>query len=222
MAIVKLQSRRSFRNAPSLGKWDIYSAAYFDTATAVPNSTVRDLVTRLFLGQSAGVQNTMGRTNVIVTGANASTVRAWEWTAGALVSLGQWTQSVTANDAAGGALRVNMPPQCSIAVGYRTEVNIPRQRGRSRWWLGPVVLDTANSTDPEALLRLNATGLDQVADNATDCLTALAAQGWNLVVKSGPLLTATFAPAFELYVDDVIDVVRSRRAWQVAQERRLL
>jgi hypothetical protein len=219
MTIIRVQSARQFRDAPSLGKWDIYSSAYFETTDTAPGAAVRGLITRLFLGHDRDEATLVLRTNAIQTGVTASTITAWRWVSGALVNAGSWSQEVYASDAGGGDQNRYLPSQCSIAVGYRADVEGPRQRGRSRFWLGPVVSNSTYVINTPGGARLSSSGCNLIASNALDCLEALQAQGWTLVVKSGPLTEATFSSAIELYVDDVIDVMRSRRTWQINQAR---
>jgi hypothetical protein len=61
--------------------------------------------------------------------------------------------------------------------------------------------------------------VDAIAANAVSCITALESVGWQLMVKSKVSGVTTFWDAEELYVDDVIDIQRSRRAWQTYQRR---
>jgi len=116
----------------------------------------------------------------------------------------------------------SFPGQLGVAVGYRADLGsgVPRQRGRSRWRVGPLVMNAAYVTGGGETggVRLSPSGCDQVVANAVSCLNALATEGWQLMVKSGST-NYTFSPAVEMYVDDVFDVQRSRRPWSNYQER---
>jgi hypothetical protein len=215
VAFVKIQFVRSFVNPPALGKWDVYSAAYFATATVVPTLAVRTMVQRMFLGLPVSGGDVIGRTNLLAPGATTARFTAWEWSGGALVNVGNWSDPLLSNNATADPANIALPSQCCIAIGYRADVTGARQRGRSRWWNGPLFMRTDQMFN-DGGAKLNSGIVDQYAENARDTIGELATLGWVLQVKSNPLLTAEFNPAVELYVDQVFDVMRTRRGWMAA------
>jgi hypothetical protein len=113
-----------------------------------------------------------------------------------------------------------LPSQAAICVGYRAPAGPVIQRGRSRLYFGPLNLPSFFLQESAAGgTRLNEAYLPVITDAFKSCVAALAASDWTLVVRSGTGAAITSAPATELYVDDVLDVMRSRRTWQLHQHR---
>jgi len=112
-----------------------------------------------------------------------------------------------------------MPSQMAVAVGYRApQVGNPQQ-GRSRFWIGPLQLTGANILGAGLAYRMTTTMVDLIVSNVLSTVAALATNGWVLQVRSGTGSGTTFADANEIYVDDVFDVQRSRRAHTLYQKR---
>jgi hypothetical protein len=219
MPIVKVQFERTIIDSGGVrGKWDVYSSAYFDAPANSPGLAIRTLIQRMFLGLPRSSGSTVGRTNLLIPGATGARLTSWEYVAPLLVNTGEFTDALLSNNATASSANLGMPTQCCIAIGYKTVDQVPRQRGRSRWWNGPLYLRT-DQVMQSGGMRLLGSIVNLYAFNASDCIDALADLGWVLQVKTGPLASATFDDAVELYVDDVIDVMRSRRGWQQHQER---
>jgi len=222
MPYVRVQFERSLAGAPPLGKWDIYSTAWFDAPDVDPSPTVRALFQRLFLGLPVTGGNVNLRGNQLIQGAGGARIKVWEYVVGTLVLRNSYSDSLLSNNATVNSANIALPTQACMAIGYRTEVNVPRQRGRTRFFIGPIYTRTDKINWENGGLRFNSAVIDQQAQYAADVVGALTALGWVLTVKSLPLAFADFNPAYELYVDDVVDIQRSRRTWQAHQERILL
>lgn len=218
MAIVRVQQRLHLANAPAFGKWNVYSSAYFQTSTVVPSSTVKDLLQRFFWGgaytgtSSSFVWHTMAP---FVSSTNSGLLTTWEWSGTALVKLDDYPITPI-NWGTGG---VRMPSQACVAIGYRAPQTGNPQKGRSRFWVGPLELTGANITSSGLGYRMTPTMVDLIVSNMVGTIGALTTAGWQLMVKSGSGGGTTFAAANEVYVDDVFDVQRSRRAHTVYQAR---
>jgi hypothetical protein len=218
MAIVRVEFRRTLRNADTVGKWDMYSSAYFEGPGSIPGLLVRNHIRDLFLGSGSGGYSLYNRTNAIVTGTNAGQIKCWEYTGGLLVQsfIGPCDIPVSDQNSSGD---LSLPTQLSIAVGYRSDVPGPRQRGRSRWWAGPICCQYTALSEGPGGGRFIPAMVDAYANNASQKIATLSGLGWVLQVKTAAILGFTFSPAVELYVDDVPDVLRSRRTWQTYQKR---
>jgi hypothetical protein len=187
----------------------MYSGAWFDTTSTTPSSTVLRELVALFHGLSVPLG---GNSNLIATdpftlGASG-VLKVWQGPA-PIVHLGDYTATIPAV-----ASVVQLPSQVSIAVGYRTPTTGPRQRGRSRFFLGGLGLRFTPVYGPGGA-RIPSAVVDQLTTAMHDRIAALAALGWTLVVNGA----GGFAPATEVYIDDVFDVQRGRRTWSTHQSR---
>jgi hypothetical protein len=217
MAIVRVQLKRRLSGSPSIGKWDVYSNWWFSTADPVLSSTEQGHLVDLACGKAPGSGGPFTRHDVFDSAAGASVLSTWEWTGSALTHLADYTPSIVRSTP---SIVAVWPQQCSVAVGYRSDVSGPRQRGRSRWWIGPLYIVSPYAQNTVAGgPRLTTAGVDFLANNTAATLAALEALGWTLQVKTGQGLAQEFHPAVELYVDDVPDVMRTRRPWQTYQKR---
>lgn len=143
----------------------------------------------------------------------------WEWTGGALVSRYS-AMHTTSRSAPSGTPYRYFPRQLSVAVGYRADLGggVPRQRGRSRFFLGPLTVGgLLTGDDTNGGWRLSNAAVDLVVERAKWRIDQLAANDYTLGVFTKG--TGTVSPAVELYVDDVFDVQRSRRPWPLYQKR---
>lgn len=223
MAIYRIQCQFDIAGAPGIGKWQVYRGGYFSSAdTNGPSSDVRNQLRNMFLGlnSSAAFSSCVASTLVYRQGASAMSIKAWRYEAGQWVGVGTWPMSMFEVQPSGGVLH-RLPMQCAIAVGYRADLGsgVPRQRGRSRFFLGPLALGnflTTGGNDASGLARLSSTGVDALVGNAVSTYNALAGLGWTLGVMVGG---SSWEPVSEFYVDDVIDVQRGRRTWQTYQKR---
>ena len=218
MAYVKVEFKRTFLGAPSVGKWDIYSSVYFDAPAGTPSLGVRNVMQRMFLLLPNTGTGAYCYTNQLQRGSGSTQLRLWTWTAGTLVARSSHSDNLVVND--GDLADVQMlPSQCCTAMGYRADVEGPRQRGYSRFWAGPLTIANGGLSEGDGGLRFTSAAVGFMQAYFRQCLDALETADWYLVVKSGPLATATFSPVVELLSDDVIDTMRSRRSWQNYQER---
>lgn len=223
MPIYRIQCTFDIAGAPGIGKWQVYRGGYFSSAdTDGPSSAVRNQIRNLFLGLDSGAaySSCVASTLVYRQGASAMSIKAWKYEGGAWVGAGTWPMSMFEVQPSSGVTS-RLPMQCAIAVGYRAELGsgVPRQRGRSRFFLGPLALGnfvTSGGNDASGLLRLSSTGVDLLVGNAVSSYGALSALGWDLGVMVGG---TSWEPVAEFYVDDVIDVQRGRRTWQTYQKR---
>lgn len=222
MVATRVQLRRPLANAPAVGTWDAYIGACFETTDPEPTATVRGLLVNLFSGANATNLSTARiiSNEAFDLGSNACQLSTWSWS-------GSWSLEYAGNltlpqNAVGSGDVYGFPHQLGISVGYRAELGtgVPRQRGRSRFWLGPLLIKGTVVTGGVATggLRLTAAGCDQLVSNVTSTLAALASEGWSLVVKSGSG-PYTFHDAVEIYVEDVFSVQRTRRPWSNYQAR---
>lgn len=219
MPVIRVQYKRTMSGAPPVGKWGVYSQAHFQTAAApVPSATQLAQIQRLFLGMdTTSTTNAVLRTQAFNTATGGALVTVWERTGGSWVKVGDYPVTVPLSSISS---ILPLPQQTALAVGYRAAPMGPPQRGRSRWFLGPGRINASYTVhDDTGGLRLSVAGVDRVVLNASNCLAALAAEGWSLRVASGRGELMSFWPAVELYCDDVLDVMRSRRAWQTYQAR---
>lgn len=205
----------------------MYRKAYFTVAgSTAPNATVRLLLQRLFVGHP--LDPTSGRRVLSTvryrTGAGAFRLQAHTFSGGG--SLVKVHDSVETMESwtLGGNPVIALPSQLAICVGYRAELGdgVPRQRGRSRLFLGPITTGSPTSgiltEGPTTGVRLTSLAVNALATNFADVVGALAAQGWVLGVRVLGS-TSSLEPAAECYVDDVFDVQRGRRPWQSYQTR---
>ena len=230
MTIVRAQGQFDVAGAPSIGNWTMYRKAYFTVAgSTTPDATVRLLLQRLLVGHHAADQ---GSANILSTaryrtGAGAFRLQVHTLSGGgSLVKVHDSAETMEVHTL-GGNPTVALPPQLAIAVGYRADLGdgVPRQRGRSRIFLGPITTGAPGSyyldNGTTGGVRMTAAAIDQLALNFSSCVAALASNGWVLGVR---VMGATdaLATATECYVDDVWDVQRGRRGWQSYQKRRNL
>lgn len=223
MATVRVQMRRTWAQPPALGKWDVYTGAVFDSsAGATPSATVRELMVRLWSGVDATGSNAAGVMDNSPFDISPGGSRLVTWTRGA----SGWEQAHSEDfQLSSYALQgvgtefFAFPGQLGIAVGYKANVGGNPQRGRSRWWLGPI-LTTTNRLAGGATtggVRMSPAAVALLAGYARNCLVELTEEGWVLVVRSPS--TGTTSPAEELYVEDVFSTLRSRRPWRTSQTR---
>lgn len=218
MAYVRIEYRLKLNSAPAYGKWNIYSKAWFQTSTPVPSSTVKNLLQRMFSGHpGAGTTPQWHSSSPFVGGAGAGQLTKWEWSGTALTSRVDYP--VTPLSYSDTPSRF-YPAQIAVAFGYRAPITGNPQKGRSRFWVGPIAISNANVSDVPGLgVRLTPGAVDTAAACFKSCVQLLHAEGWDLVVKSGTGGGTTFAVANEVYVDDVFDVMRSRRTYTAYQKR---
>jgi hypothetical protein len=222
MATVRVQLKRTILGAPSIGKWNVYSGAWFSAADPVPSATVRTYLQRLFMGQHPTLTSTGYKwtgNEVFSQAANAADIRTWEWTGAQQVLRysGVWTV-----EAWSPGVTQKFPQQACVAIGYRRALvgGEKPQKGRSRFFIGPLLSTTGLFVaDAHNTLTASNATVDIIQGNALAGIQALAGQGWVLQVKSGTGANLSFAAANELYVDNVIDVMRSRRAPRTYQKR---
>ena len=219
MAILRTQLKRHLVDPPSGGTWDVYSNAYWQTDETTLTNTQRDYIKRLFSGeQPTGTADRILATTLFDSGTDRANVTAWSWGS-------SWTKTYDEDFTSSGfavSSGLLLPQQCAISVGYRRPQTTFFQNGRSRFFLGPLkIASTAiDGTHDGHGMHLTTAAVDTLHDNALACLTALAGQGFELVVKSGKQATGlSFAVANEIYVDDVIDVNRKRRSYQKYQNK---
>lgn len=217
MAVVRTQLKVTMSGAPSIGTWDIYSGAWFNVSgSTTPNSAVRTLITNLFMGHSstgAATSSTKPVRAGLVTGSAAGRLRAWELVSGLTPLIGEWTTAIALSNGSGSPL-FTLPSQIQVCVGYKAPDQTKRQQGRSRFFIGPLIMPIATQSIAGGM-RLTSTAVDAVATAALSCIEALALEGWTLAVHG---INGTH-DAVELYVDDVLDVQRKRRSWQNYQRR---
>lgn len=217
MPTVRAQLRMDLLGAPAVGRWRRYTGAWFTVAgSSTPSATVADLLLRLWNGTGPG-PGTGGPaigTAIYRGGAASAQLRTWTLSGGNLTFASD--TALQTPDLLPTTATVRLPFQCACAVGYRADLGpgVPHQRGRSRWWLGPIVTTYSVTTafvDSTGGPRFAPAFVDKVADNAAACVAALAAEGWVLGVRV--LESDTLVAASTIKVDDVIDVQRSRRTW---------
>lgn len=218
MPHVRTQTARQLAGAPGFGNWVVYSQAWWQTAVTTPSAAVIGLLDRLFTGKpAAGTSPMRFRNDPWISSAGSGLLTVWQWNGSTMDKLDDYTYDPVVIGGTGG---VAYPPQCAVAIGYRRPQleGQPVQRGRSRFWIGPIYILGMNTSSGIGC-HITPAAVDDIADNAADCIAALAAEGWVLQVRSGTGEGTTFAAADELYVDDVIDVMRSRRAPTTYQKR---
>lgn len=235
MAYVRVQNRLRLINAPSFGQWNVYSSAWFSTPNPTPDAAVYGLLERLFWGAPASGFTAWHAADPFVVTTNAGLMTTWEWSGSALVKLADHAYTPTAWNL-GTAGRLVLPPQMAIAVGYKAPLTgspvgphgKPSTARRSRFWVGPLsirsdYIDANRGID----YHLTPTAVDTIATNfqtIVDLLNAHVASGgasepWTLVNRSGKHEDTTFHDTTECYVDDALDVMRSRRAFTSYQKR---
>lgn len=219
MAIVQLQLKKSFLSPPPVGKWAVYSSMWFSTATIVPSTAVLDAFNRLMNGRPAVGQATLltSAAGVINTDVNGGLVSAWQFSGGSKTRVGDYPVTIV-ND--GGAGLQRLPSQTQICVGYRSTTGANTRLGRSRFFIGPCsILSGYSDVSGGGGLRLTNAGVDVLVGNVVSCITALRGLGWDPVVQSNRRILASHNPVQEVYVDNVFDVIRTRRAWVTYQKR---
>lgn len=221
MGIVRIQYQRPLLGAPAIGKWSVYSTAWFNATVEDPSSIVQTYIERLFQGRApSGQGNPIIGNGAFSSAVGAANITTWSWFSGTLTKVSSYARTV---ESLNPGPAIQMPSQAQVAIGYKANVQGPVQRGRSRFFLGPCSTSSSYVVQNAAGgLRLTTGAVDTLTDNVKQTVNALAAQGWVLQVKSGQSLLASFSPAVEVYCDDVFDVMRSRRAWQLYQKRRTL
>jgi hypothetical protein len=218
MSFIRTQTARQLAGAPAFGKWVVYTQAWWETDDATPTPTVIGLIDRFFTGRpAAGSTPVHFRTDPWISSAGSGLLTAWEWNGSTMDKLDDYPYNPVNFGPIGG---VAYPSQCAIAIGYRRPLGEGEnpQRGRSRFWVGPLYLTGMNASSGIGLHLTSAT-VDDIANNAAACVTALEAEGWVLQVRSGIGEATSFAAANEVYVDDRIDVMRSRAAPTTYQAR---
>ena len=217
MTIVRVQLKRRLAGGPTIGKWDTYSGAWFSTTNVVPSTAVQKALVDLFSGWRGDSAYPITHSDVFDQSSGASNLSVWAWDGTHQVHQGDYSPSIARSISPNYLV---LPAQCALAVGYKATVTGPRQRGRSRFWLGPLKLTGGSYTaTASGGVRLTAAAVDSLTQGVHDCLGLLAGSGWVLQVKSGSGSGVSFHPANEVYVDDVLDVMRSRRTWQQYQKR---
>lgn len=219
MGIIRVQYKRNLTGPPSFGKWAIYSGAWFETSDTTADGFVTTLLQRLFLGLPySGTSGAEIGNSVFNTTSGAARITCWSW-AGSLTQTQAVNVSIPTFTPTSPVL---LPSQAAIAVGYRRPITTVPQNGRSRFFIGPLHVAAA-ALDTSAHGRglvLTSGAVSNIKDCALGCITRLRdTHGWTLQVKSGAAGSETFAAADEIYVDDVLDVQRSRRSWEVHQAR---
>lgn len=220
MANVRVQYRRQLAGAPTIGKWDVYSGAYFNTATPTPSPTVLTLLQKMFLGYATLGEsgNNYTDTRVFETAAGAARIDVWTVAGGALTAVA--SEPVTVPTAYPPTPHTGLPSQCQLTFGYKADVGGNPQRGRSRFWIGPLSINVGQHLNNfEGGLHLKPETADRVLSNSLGAINDLAAEGWELRVKSGTGGGTSFAAPSHFYVDDVFDIMKSRRSWQLYQAR---
>lgn len=221
--LIKVQLARQFESAPSVGRWDIYTAAVFEGPTAALPAGVMDNMVRLFLGLPGTGALSGGAGNVfsfggVNRGVGSATVNTWTWGPGWDFA-NTFTTSIP-NIAGGGVL---LPLQCGVPLGYRTAPQGRPEKGRSRFFLGPVtpLAGTVVLSDVGGV-RLSTSGVDKVVANAMHAHNQLLVAGWRLMVRTGKTNSATFAPAVKFSVGDRFSTMRSRNTWELYRKEAII
>lgn len=217
MAIVRVEMRLHLASAPPVGKWNQYSKAYFETSTTTPDLSVLEQLENLFRLLAVDRSNPQLACAGIDATSGAGLFTLHTWDGEVLVAAGTYpfTPAVWSFTAA-----VSLPSQCQIAVGYRAPIVGNVQQGRSRFWVGPLEFKTGGYILGHGLNARIASGtVDTLAGYAQDVIGELASLGWVLQVKSKVGGVVSFAAANEVYIDDVLDTMRSRKTYTSYQAR---
>lgn len=220
MPIVKVQYRKQFASMPSIGSWGVMNTGWFETDATTLTTAQRNIMQRFFdlAGPVGTLTDQWFHADTLDHGAGASTLSLWQYSAPTTTHLVDYP--VTYPGYVGATPKVTLPSQAAISVGFRHGSDAVVQRGRTRFWFGPFALaDGSYNTSPGGL-RLRSSTVDTIAGNVADTLALLRdTHGWSFMVREGPIASSTFTAPDVLYVDDVIDVMRSRRAWRTYQAR---
>lgn len=221
--LIKVQLARQFLSPPSVGKWTMYTAAVFEGPTAALPAGVMDNMVRLFLGQpGAGVPPSpnlivfsLGGTDRAV---GSAVVNTWTWGPG-----WDFANSFTTSIPNIVGTGTTLPLQIGIPLGYRTAPQGRPEKGRSRFFLGPVApLAGMLAGSDVGGLRLSPTAVDKLVANAMSAHNQLLVAGYRLMVRTGKTNSATFAPAVKFSVGDRFSTMRSRNTWELYRKEAII
>lgn len=225
MPTVRVQIRQTLADAPSVGTWNVYRGGWFTvTGSTTPTYAVQRLLVDMFNGLRApntgGTANTWTSTSVYRLGITAGRLKVWTVSGGALTLAHQESVAVMDSPMTPGPTEP-LPYNLAVAVGYRANLGsgVPHQRGRSRFFVGPLLMKSGglNRTTGNGGARLAEGVVDTIAENFAANVASLRASGWSLGVRV--LGSDTLHDVTECYVDDLLDVQRSRKSWVNYQKR---
>lgn len=223
MTTVRVQTQNEVAGAPSVGSWAVYRNLYFTVSgSPTPSPTVATQLRRLVCGHDTTGTGTYSvcSDSRFRSGAGSFRIKTWTLSGGLFSPASDQTFSMEGLGPSATPY-IDLPSQLAIAVGYRADLGsgVPRQRGRSRWWLGPLTMSASALTGGPTSggMRLADATVDRIVSNAVGCLTTLASAGWVLGVRS--MGADELVGVDEVYVDSILDVQRKRRPWMVYQKR---
>jgi hypothetical protein len=207
-SLYRVQLLRNMANVPAgAGSHHVWSGGWFQCDH---DGSVDTVAFQAFQRLWTGCATTVLGNGAVQNGANAGRITVWDASGAGLVKVG--TTFGTLDSGPSGAM---MPSQVAVAVGYRHAPGPIVQRGRSRWFIGPVSIAAGATLVSPGGLRLTPAAVDNIAASMAAQLVVLAGRGWHLRVKGVEGVTTPV----ELYVDDVLDVIRTRRTWRAYQKR---